>query len=139
MAIFMGLGTQKVNDWMGLAPKITVQKFTLNVDYNACDINITGGISADILEVFEPFFKDFILKKLVVDTKYTVKNTLQTEINNDLEKHGTHWQIEDPSLGNFGVDFSQTRNPVVTSDIEGNGMISLFLNGTFYNTADPSL
>ena len=46
-----------------------------------------------------------------------------------MQKYGTHYQIDD-SQGAFGFDFSQVEHPLVSN----NSLLSIFLNGTFYNT-----
>lgn len=114
-------GTQ--DDEQYVAPAVTLNVIDLSLDSAKSDIKVEGFILSFFTDMILKEFKNKIFKKIAEETTKIIEGPLETDTNNFLKAHGSHYKVD-----GLGFDFSQTRQPTVTDD----SLLSFFMKGVFY-------
>ncbi len=115
--------------YMGsMLPAITFDMFALQIDADLVDIDISGSIVADVVNLFIPLVKGFLIPSIVDSINDATPVLIESEINTML--YNSHGLLVLEKLGGLGLDFAYTAVPKV-SDTQ----IDFYMNATVFNNS----
>jgi len=105
------------------APELEIIDIGFSFDQAKSDIKITGGFVGWMANALESVFQREIFHEVVSEAKTYLMQELNVTLNEELKQKGTFFSI----MPDFGVDISQTENPLVED-----GLFEFFFNGSFW-------
>jgi hypothetical protein len=111
-----------------MLPAITFDMFALQIDADLVDIDISGSLIADVVNLFIPLVKGFVIPSVVNSINDATPILIEDEINTML--YNSHGLLVLEKLGGLGLDFAYTAVPKV-SDTQ----IDFYVNATIFNNS----
>ena len=129
--VVLNLATQPGTPATSLAPKITVNKFDIDVNSKNVDIKLHGGLVTKIASVLIPLLKNSVIPAVIDNVKKTATTLIDKTLDDDLKLYGSQLILPGTDVG---FDYGQ----VDGSPLATNGVMSFMLNGTAFETGTPA-
>lgn len=107
--------------------------FDLNVNSDDVDIDLSGGsFVTQIAKILIPLIKSSVIPSVIDEVKSTATKLIDTTVDDDLKLYGTEYTM--PFDENIIVDYGMMND----SPLAANDLLTLEVNGTFFNTQNLS-
>jgi len=126
--IELDASTQPSTPAYELAPKLDAKKFTISINPDDIDIQLTGGLVAKIANILIPLLKNSVIPEMIQQIETTAVTMINDQVDQDLQIYGSQEEI--PYLGGVTADYAQVGGPQFTAG----SIFQMGVNGTFFDS-----